>query len=118
MWYVLHAEILYYCWGSAAESLNQLKTDSQSSESDFALGTDHKSLPAVVNDAVLAARSLFIPYLWVDSLCFRQDKSGGDWEEHARIMNKVYGNSLVTMEPFLPHPATKDSATSRSPKST
>jgi len=90
---------LSYCWGSEVETQAQLKNDSGNAELQFSTAINEKLLPAVVKDAVDTARSLSIPYLWVDALCIRQDQRGPgeDWEEHAGIIDKIYGNSLVTL---------------------
>lgn len=89
---------LSYCWGSELDSQAQLRTDSDEMEEQLSLGFDEKRLPAVVRDAVEVSRSLSIPYLWVDALCIRQDKpSVSDWEEHAGIMHRIYGNAYLTI---------------------
>lgn len=89
---------LGYCWGSETDSQAQLRTDSNETKRELSLGFDKKRLPAVIKDAVEVIRSLSIPYLWVDALCIRQDKSAkNDWEEHTKIMNKIYSNAYVTI---------------------
>jgi len=90
---------LSYCWGSEIDSQAQLKTDSEEAEARLSLGFDEGRIPTVVRDAVEVARGLSIPYLWVDAICIRQDKdcTGGDWEEHAGVMHRIYGNSQVTI---------------------
>ncbi|KAK4451227.1 heterokaryon incompatibility protein-domain-containing protein [Podospora aff. communis PSN243] len=90
---------LSYCRGSEAEARAQLQTDSSEAELQFSTAIDEERLPRILQDAVAAARSLSIPYLWVDALCIRQDQRGPgeDWEEHAGIMDKIYGNALVTL---------------------
>ncbi|KAM7214567.1 Heterokaryon incompatibility protein (HET) domain containing protein [Rhypophila decipiens] len=89
---------LSYCWGSTEESKAQLRTDSAKTESRFLNGIQEQELPPVVRDAVITARLLGIPYLWVDAICIRQDaETGGDWEEHAGIMDQIYGNAWVTI---------------------
>ena len=89
---------LSYCWGSEIDSQAQLMTDTEEIEAQLSLGFDEQQLTAVVRDAMDVARSLSIPYLWVDALCIRQDKSrASDWEEHAEIMHRIYGNAYVTV---------------------
>jgi len=67
-------------------------------EAKLSLEIQEHMLPNVVKDAISAARSLDIPYLWVDALCIRQDRTdGGDWEEHVNVMGKIYGNARVTI---------------------
>ncbi|KAK0651084.1 heterokaryon incompatibility protein-domain-containing protein, partial [Cercophora newfieldiana] len=92
---------LSYCWGSETDSQAQLRTDSNEIEAQLLLGFEERQLPAVVRDALEVARSLSIPYLWVDAICIRQDKSGdSDWEEHAGIMHRVYGNAHLAYETY------------------
>ncbi|KAM7203890.1 hypothetical protein V8F33_001861 [Rhypophila sp. PSN 637] len=59
---------LSYCWGSREESKAQLRTDSAKTESRFLNGIQEQELPPVVRDAVITARLLGIPYLWVDAI--------------------------------------------------
>jgi len=85
---------LSYCWGSRAESEAQLQTDSAKTESRYLNGIQVQELPPAVQDAVITTRLLGIPYLWVDAICIRQDtQTGGDWEEHAGIMDQIYANA-------------------------
>ncbi|KAK0619595.1 heterokaryon incompatibility protein-domain-containing protein [Immersiella caudata] len=90
---------LSYCWGSEVEARAQLKTDSSEAELRFSTAIDEQRLPRAVKDAVATARALSMPYLWVDALCVRQDQRGPgeDWEEHAGLTDKIYGNSTVTI---------------------
>ncbi|KAK0653143.1 heterokaryon incompatibility protein-domain-containing protein [Cercophora newfieldiana] len=90
---------LSYCWGSETDAQSQLTLDSGEAESQFSQQIDEKRLPAVARDAIATTRSLSIPYLWVDALCIRQDQRspGEDWEEHTGVMDRIYGNALVTI---------------------
>ena len=53
-------------------------------------------LPQTYKDAISVAKFLGIPYLWIDSLCIRQD-SKEDWEKEAAVMNKVYENAFCNI---------------------
>jgi hypothetical protein len=53
-------------------------------------------LPTTCRDAVLVARSLHTPYVWIDPLCIIQD-SRSDWERESASMCSVYQNALVTL---------------------
>jgi len=64
---------LSYCWGSAAESKAQLRTDSAKTESRFLNGIQEQELQPAVRDALITTRLLGILYLWVDAVCIRQD---------------------------------------------
>ncbi|KAF5698764.1 hypothetical protein FMUND_15014 [Fusarium mundagurra] len=59
-------------------------------------GIDDRQLTPALYDAVAVARSLSIPYLWVDALCILQD-SRADWERESCVMDKIYGNAAVTI---------------------
>ncbi|KAH7310900.1 heterokaryon incompatibility protein-domain-containing protein [Stachybotrys elegans] len=61
-------------------------------------------LPPLFLDAIMLARRLQIPYLWIDSLCILQD-STEDWEREAAMMSNVYADAWVV---FAAHTA-KDS---------
>ncbi len=82
---------LSYCWGKSEQLTSTLSTVAQR-ERGFAL----EQLPKTCRDAIIIARRLSIPYLWIDALCIIQD-SADDWEREAARMHSVYKNSLVTM---------------------
>ncbi|KAJ2988697.1 hypothetical protein NUW58_g3840 [Xylaria curta] len=56
----------------------------------------YEAMSPVLHDAVQVARSLSIPYLWVDALCVIQGH-GGDWESQSRVMDKIYGSAHITI---------------------
>lgn len=80
---------LSYCWGKSVA----FKTKIASYE-DRKAGFDVDLLPQTIKHAVLLARELDIPYLWVDSICIIQD-SGPDWEHEAARMCDVYSRAVV-----------------------
>jgi hypothetical protein len=105
--YISHGEsgrfaALSHCWGKAKplrltkESLARLQQ---------AIPTEE--FPPLFHDAVILARRLKIPYLWVDSLCIIQDDHE-DWERESVKMASVYSNAWVV---FAAHTA-KDSSES------
>ena len=53
-------------------------------------------LPKTFQDAIIIARNLEVPYLWIDTFCIIQD-SRDDWEKEAASMAKVYSESLCTI---------------------
>ena len=53
-------------------------------------------LPLTFQDAVTTTRKLGIPYLWIDSLCIRQD-SPSDWAQEAGRMALVYAGYFCTL---------------------
>lgn len=54
------------------------------------------SLPQTFQDAIMVARNLNVPYLWIDTFCIVQN-SKQDWEKEAAAMVKVYCESLCTV---------------------
>ncbi|KAF6841001.1 het domain protein [Colletotrichum musicola] len=85
---------LSYCWGSLYEH-NLLKTKEATLESYHA-AIPETSLPKTFRDAIRTARSLDIPYLWIDSLCIVQDDLE-DWRREAARMKDVYAGSTITI---------------------
>ncbi|CAM1510829.1 Fc.00g083420.m01.CDS01 [Cosmosporella sp. VM-42] len=63
----------------------------------FKSSIDTSSLPQVFQDAVAVTRTLKIRYLWIDSLCIKQDKECGDWEIEALKMGEVYTHSYLNL---------------------
>ncbi|KAJ5722929.1 hypothetical protein N7488_000964 [Penicillium malachiteum] len=53
-------------------------------------------LPPTIRDAVLTARILSIPYLWIDAFCVLQDVEEDKLKEISR-MNNIYGCSALTI---------------------
>lgn len=53
-------------------------------------------LPKTFSDAILVARKLGVPYLWIDSLCIVQDDES-DWAVESSQMASVYANSYLTI---------------------
>jgi hypothetical protein len=86
---------LSYCWGSASDAETALKTDESSLKSHLT-NIPLNSTPAVVQDAIVTARSLSIRYLWVDALCIIQGDAT-DWKRESQNMESVYGNAYVTI---------------------
>lgn len=82
---------LSYCWGKAT-SIN-LKKDNL----DFLLTSiPADGLPKTIRDAIQVARTLNIPYIWIDALCIMQDDLD-DWLQEAAKMHSVYGGSYLNM---------------------
>ena len=81
---------LSYCWGET-----RAFTTTTSTLVNRKSGFRVDDLPRTYKDAILAARHLSIPYLWIDSLCILQD-SADDWNKEAAQMCSIYQNALVT----------------------
>lgn len=59
---------------------------------------DILNLPNPFQDAIRIARHLGIHYLWIDSLCIKQDKDDrSDWLEESRKMGQVYSNACLNV---------------------
>jgi hypothetical protein len=82
---------LSYCWGSS-----QTFTTTIATLKERIRGFLPESLPASIRDAILLARDMSIPYIWVDSLCIIQD-SAADWEREAARMCTIYTNATITI---------------------
>ena len=82
---------LSYCWGLSRTFTTTLST-LDARKQGFTLA----DLPNTCRDAVIAARSLGLSYIWIDSLCIIQDNKD-DWEREAVRMCDVYSNSAVTL---------------------
>jgi hypothetical protein len=86
---------LSYCWGRPCDAQKQCKTD-RASLKERLHAIHFTELTPVVRDAVIVARRLSIPYLWVDSLCIIQDDTM-DWNNEASLMGLVYSNAYITI---------------------
>jgi len=82
---------LSYCWGSTRSFTTTLSTYQERK-----IGFKLEELPKTCRDAVVVARALGIPFLWIDSLCIIQD-SPEDWEKEAAKMCDVYSNAHITL---------------------
>ena len=81
---------LSYTWGTGRSFTNTTSRYSRLKQG-FKIG----DLPNTIRDAVLVARRLSIPYLWIDQLCIIQD-SPSDWQRESSNMCSVYQNACVT----------------------
>jgi hypothetical protein len=82
---------LSYCWGGPQE----FRLDA-TSEENLLCGVALTLLPQTLVDAVKAAFGLGLSWIWIDSLCIRQDDSAGKAVEIAQ-MHHVYWSSSVTI---------------------
>ncbi|KAK8024958.1 hypothetical protein PG990_002781 [Apiospora arundinis] len=56
-----------------------------------------ESLPYVFQDAITIARRLGIYYLWIDSLCIKQDEDLRDWEVESESMGRIYASAYLNI---------------------
>ncbi|KAI8682026.1 HET domain-containing protein [Fusarium keratoplasticum] len=80
---------LSHCWGNTHEpQLNK------STAMTLKQGISLQELPRLYYDAVILARHLQIPYIWIDSLCIIQD-SVDDWRRESSKMGSIYEGSYL-----------------------
>ena len=83
---------LSHCWGPPDKQ--PIKTTRQNILNHMSdIPVD--SLPNTFRDAMIAAHSLGIDYIWIDSLCIIQDDDA-DWALEASRMADVYQNACIT----------------------
>jgi hypothetical protein len=80
---------LSHCWGTTHEP--QLNGQTLSS---LVTGVQVMDLPNLYRDAVSVSRHIGIPYLWIDSLCIKQD-SKDDWNRESVKMGAIYMNCYI-----------------------
>jgi hypothetical protein len=76
-----------HCWGT----VQPVKLTARS-EARLRAGIPDRELPASFKQAVAICRELDVRYLWIDSLCIRQDNLG-DWNVQAALMGQVYASA-------------------------
>lgn len=82
---------LSHCWGEA-EFLKLQKANVEILRSGFGL----ELLPKTFQDAIVVARRLKVPYVWIDSLCIMQDDEN-DWQAESLLMEKVYSSAYCNI---------------------
>lgn len=78
---------LSHCWGGQVPVQLNKETRSQ-----LISGYSVDSLPRTFADAVRITRRLGLRYVWIDSLCIKQD-SEEDWRKESQTMHQVYSQS-------------------------
>jgi hypothetical protein len=73
---------LSYCRGSS-EAIESTRTLASNLEFRLKNGFTLSSLPRTLQDGIIVARRLSIPYIWIDALCIVQD-SEKEWETEAK----------------------------------
>jgi hypothetical protein len=82
---------LSHCWGSESFlRLTEQNFDALSKEISLS------ELPETFKDAIHITRQLGLSYIWIDSLCIKQNDIV-DWVREAGSMSSVYGNSFVNI---------------------
>ncbi|EPE35739.1 hypothetical protein GLAREA_05076 [Glarea lozoyensis ATCC 20868] len=80
---------LSHCWGTIHEP--QLNDQTVKA---FIEGLRIDDLPKSYRDAVSLSKRIGIPYLWIDSICIKQD-SKDDWNRESVKMGSIYMNCYV-----------------------
>jgi hypothetical protein len=83
---------LSHCWGKSRPFL----VLSSSSIKILSDGVELDQLPRTFKDAARIVQMLGRRYLWIDSLCIKQDSSV-DWQKEAAQMDSIYRNAHLTL---------------------
>lgn len=86
---------LSYCWGTKSELCCDYSTTAKNEQLRKS-GLGLNPLPPVLQDAVMMARALSLPYLWVDAICILQDQAD-DWQRESAELDRIYGSAFVTI---------------------
>lgn len=78
---------LSHCWGPADKRPPCTTTENETAHFE---GIDIATLPKTFREAVELTRGLGIKYLWIDSLCIRQDD-----KEHWYVANVIHRRSIT-----------------------
>ena len=81
---------LSYCWGT-----KPFANLTGSNYGEFIKELDPQTLPLTFRHAISIARTLSIPYLWIDALCIIQDSEDDKVREMA-LMKRIYASSALT----------------------
>jgi hypothetical protein len=82
---------LSHCWGKTQVYKLQKRT-----EPELRKGIPISSLAKTFRDAIEVCRWLDYKYIWIDSLCIKQD-STEDWRQESHAMEMVYSNAAITI---------------------
>lgn len=87
--------ILSYCWGRTGNAVTTKKNLPERIK-----GIPLTSLPKLICEAILTARSLGFEYIWIDALCIIQDDVQ-DWAHEASVMHELYSRAAVTITSLM-----------------
>ncbi|KFH40643.1 hypothetical protein ACRE_086520 [Hapsidospora chrysogenum ATCC 11550] len=82
---------LSYCWGDIAPKFKLTTECIDKARSGILV----KTLPKTLQDAILIARTMEIPYIWIDSLCIIQDDEGDKKRELPNMVHIYSGAAVV-----------------------
>ncbi|KAF4636811.1 hypothetical protein G7Y89_g1261 [Cudoniella acicularis] len=83
---------LSHCWGG-----KKFTTLSSENIKEFQSNIPIESLTKTFKDATVITRKLGFRYIWIDSLCIKQDDDKKDWKYEAPLMEQVYANSSLNI---------------------
>lgn len=84
---------LSHCWGTNSHDLYKLTRET---EQELLRGVKTEKLSRTFQDAIMVCRKLKQRYIWIDTLCIKQDNDD-DWACEAAQMHLVYANSYCTI---------------------
>ncbi|CAJ2511933.1 Uu.00g075580.m01.CDS01 [Anthostomella pinea] len=86
---------LSYCWGQPEAGDDGARTTRKTLGSHLE-GIPRSSLPKTIQDGIMVAEKLGIPYIWIDALCIVQDDAD-DWIRESAKMSGIYLGSVLTI---------------------
>ncbi|KAH7323072.1 heterokaryon incompatibility protein-domain-containing protein [Stachybotrys elegans] len=92
----LQYAILSYCWGISSVAFNSrtIMSNLDARKKGFHVTT----LPPLMQDSIIVARSLGESHIWIDALCIVQDS--GEWKYESLKMMQYYERAVFTITPF------------------
>lgn len=84
-----------YVWGQRGQLVLNSNTEAVLLQEN-SLSNRNSELPQTIKDSISFCQSIGIPYLWVDSLCIKQD-SGKEMKSEIVRMHQIYSNAYVTL---------------------
>ena len=89
---------LSHCWGELPIKDKKQFCTTQDNISQRLGGFSISDLPKTFQDAVKVTRELYIPYLWIDSLCIIQyEDNKEDWKRESSRMENVFSLAYCTI---------------------
>jgi hypothetical protein len=89
---ILKYAALSYCWGPC-KAAGTRTSNVEERMISFSLA----SLPRTLQESIVIARTLKIPYIWIDRICIVQ--GSGEWATEAGKMMSYYANAYLTIVP-------------------
>lgn len=89
---------LSHCWGNYPDGFKKTYCTTANNIDQRLSGFRISDLPKTFRDAIIVARALHIPYLWIDSLCIIQyGDNGDDWKRESRQMKLVFSQAYCVI---------------------